>query len=117
MAEALLRLRRGDSYDAYSAGIAPSRVNPWAIRAMAELGVDISGQVSEHIETYFADTFDLVVTTCDSAWESCPVFPGAKKSVHQGFEDPSTAAGTDQEILAAFRRVRDVIDEWIKETF
>jgi len=117
MAEGLLRLRYGKHYDSFSAGTAPSRVNPWAIRAMQELDVDISGQISEHIEAYFDQEFDVVVTTCDSANETCPVFPGAKKTIHHSFEDPSAAAGSNEQILAVFRRVRDQIDRWIQETF
>jgi len=117
MAEALLRLRFGDRYEVYSAGIRPSRVNPWAVRVMAELGANISRQISEHLETYIDQPMDLLVTTCDAARETCPVFPGARKTLHQGFPDPATAVGDDGEILAAFREVRDQIDDWIQETF
>jgi len=117
MAEALLRLRFGDTYDSHSAGTEPSRVNPWAIRVMAELGVDISGQLSEHVETYLEETFDTIVTTCDSASETCPVFPGAKELLHHSFEDPAGAAGSKETILGVFRRVRDEIDHWIQATF
>jgi arsenate reductase len=117
MAEGLLRCRFGEHYDAYSAGTAPSRVNPWAIRAMRELGCDISGQVSKHVDEFLDETFDLVVTTCDSAVEACPIFPGAEEAVHHSFEDPAAAAGSNERILAVFRRVRDEIDKWIQETF
>jgi len=116
MAEALLRLRFGDTCEAHSAGTDPSRVNPWAIRVMAELDVDISGQVSKHVERYVDQTFDLVVTTCDSAKETCPIFSGASRLIHHGFEDPAAAVGSDEVILATFRRVRDEIDQWIQET-
>lgn len=117
IAEALLHLRFGDTYEAHSAGTAPSRVNPRAIRVMAELDVDISGQVSEHVEQYVDRTFDLAVTTCDSAKEACPIFPGAGRLIHRGFEDPAAAVGSDEAILATFRRVRDEIDQWVQETF
>jgi len=117
MAEALLQLRYGEDYEAYSAGTAPSRVNPWAIRAMRELGSDISGQVSKHVDEYLGETFDLVVTTCDSAEETCPIFPGARETIHQGFENPAAAAGSNERILNVFRCVRDEIDRWIQATF
>jgi len=117
MAEALLRYRFGEDFETFSAGTAPSRVNPWAIRVMGELGVDISGQISEHIEEYLGEPFDLVVTTCDSARDTCPVVPGAAAIVHHSFEDPSAAAGTSEQILTAFRRVRDEIDRWIQQAF
>lgn len=115
MAEGLLRLRRGEGYEAFSAGTAPSRVNPWAIRVMAELGADISGQIAEHVDAYVGQAFDTVVTTCDSP--VCPVFPEAAEHIHNRFPDPSAAAGSDNEILAVFRRVRDEIDNWIQRTF
>ncbi len=117
MAEALMRLRCGDVYDAFSAGTEASTVNPWAIRVMAELGVDISAQLSEHLSKYVGLDFDAVVTTCDSAHQACPVFPGAKMMIHHSFRDPSSTTGSDEEILEAFRRVRDEIDAWIQETF
>lgn len=117
MAEGLLRLRHGEEYEAFSAGTSPSRVNPWAIRVMREIGADISGQISKHLDGYFESEFDVVVTTCDSAREVCPVFPDAKKSIHHSFEDPAAAAGSNERILAAFRRVRDEIDRWIQKTF
>jgi len=117
MAEALLRLRFGDRYKAFSAGTNPSRVNPWAIRVMSELGADMSGQVSEHLDRYLGQSFDLVVTTCDSAAETCPVFPGAAKTIHRGFDDPAAAVGSDTAILATFRKVRDEIDAWIRAAF
>jgi len=117
MAEALLRHRLGDTYESFSAGTAPSRVNPWAIRVMYELGVDISSQISDHIEKYIGDTFDAVVTTCDSAKEMCPVFPGANQTIHHSFEDPAGAAGSKEKIMEVFRRVRDEIDRWIQDEF
>ncbi len=117
MAEALLQFRYGDQYEAFSAGTSPSRVNPWAIRVMAELGVDISGQVSEHVENYIDQDFDTVVTTCDAAQEACPWFPNATNQIHNSFEDPAGAAGSKERILGVFRRVRDEIDRWVQETF
>jgi len=117
MAEGLLRFRYGSEYEAHSAGTAPSRVNPWAIRVMRVLGVDISCQIAMHLDEYLGDAFDIVVTTCDSAVETCPVFPGAGETIHHSFEDPAAAAGSSEQILAVFRRVRDEIDGWIGNTF
>jgi len=117
MAEGLLRLRYGDRYEVFSAGTSPSRVNPWAIRVMAELDNDISSQVSNHVEEYIGEPFDVVVTTCDTARETCPAFPGAAKVIHRSFEDPAGTAGSKEKILAAFRKVRDEIDGWIQDNF
>ena len=84
MAEGLLRLTFGAQSKAYSAGTAPTRVNPWAIRAIREVRCDISGQLSKHVDEFLDETFDVVVTTCDSAKETCPVFPGAKQMIRTG---------------------------------
>ena len=117
MAEALLRLRYGGTFEAFSAGSQPSEVNPNAITVMEELGVDITTQSSEHLQTYLDQPFDAVVTTCDNAKTSCPVFPGARRVIHHSFADPSTATGSEAEILESFREVRDAMDEWIVATF
>jgi len=117
MAEALLRLRYGGTFEAFSAGTEVSEVNPNAIAVMNELGVDMSGHISEHLTTYFDQPFDAVVTTCDSAQETCPIFPGARRMIHKSFPDPSGASGSDEEVLSMFREVRDAIDQWITDTF
>lgn len=117
MAEGLLRAGYGDRYDVWSAGTEPSRVNPYAVRAMAELGIDISDHASKHIEKFAGDHFDTVVTVCDHAKEACPTFPGAKEYIHHGFADPSQFRGKDEEILAGFRKVRDEIKKWIDQEF
>ena len=117
MAEGLLRAGYGNRFDVWSAGTEPSRVNPYAVRAMAELGIDITGHSSKHIEKFNGDEFDSVVTVCDHAKETCPVFPGAKKYLHHGFTDPSKFRGKDEEILQGFRGVRDEIKEWIDQEF
>ena len=117
MAESLLRVFYGTHYDAYSAGTEPSGVNPFAIKVMAELGIDISTHHSKHIENFRGKEFDYVVTVCDHAKETCPFFPGGKIFLHQGFEDPSTSTGTEEEVLTCFRRVRDGIRDWIEKTF
>lgn len=114
MAEALVNALHGDKYEAYSAGIQPSQLNSYAIQAMKEIGIDISKQRSKSIEEFRGKKFDIVVTVCDQAKESCPFFPGGKK-FHKSFDDPSQFKGTLAEILANVRRVRDEIKEWIEK--
>ncbi len=109
MAEGLLRHLGGDRFDAHSAGTEATRVRPLAIRAMAELGIDISSQESKTLDRYLGQPFDAVITVCDQANEACPVFLGAKERLHWSFPDPSTAAGTEEEQLAVYRAVRDAI--------
>ena len=109
MAEGLLRHLGGDRFEAYSAGVEATQVRPLAIRAMAELGIDISGQQSKTLDRYLQESFDAVVTVCDAANESCPVFFGAKSRLHWSFPDPSQATGTEEDQLAVYRSVRDDI--------
>lgn len=109
MAEGLLRHLGGDRFDVHSAGTEATMVRPDAVAVMAELGVDISDQESETLERYLGEPFDYVVTVCDDANETCPVFPGAENRLHWSFEDPSRAAGGEEERLAVYRRVRDEI--------
>jgi arsenate reductase (thioredoxin) len=109
MAEGLLRDIAGDRFEVFSAGTEATRVRPEAISVMAEMGVDISAQKSETLDRYLGETLDLVVTVCDDANESCPVFPGARERLHWSFPDPSKAAGGYDERLLAFRNVRDRI--------
>ena len=109
MAEGLLRHLAGDRFEVYSAGTEATSVRPEAIAAMAELGVDISGQESKTLDRYLGEPFDYVVTVCDDANEACPVFPGAKNRLHWSFRDPSRATGSEEERLEVFREVRDEI--------
>ena len=109
MAEGLLRELAGDRFDAYSAGTEATRVRPLAIRAMAELGIDISNQESKTLDRYVGEPFDAVVTVCDQAAEACPVFACAKERLHWSFPDPSKVTGSDEEQLAVYRDVRDAI--------
>ncbi len=113
MAEGLLRARGGTRYQVFSAGTHPRAVHPLAIRAMAELGIDISegaGHRAKGIEAFNdAPPMDLVVTVCDEAAEECPYFPRARRQEHWSFPDPSKASGSEEERLAIFRRVRDAI--------
>ena len=117
MAEGLLRHLAGDRFEVMSAGTEATSVRPEATRAMAELGVDISGQESKTLERYLGETFDYVVTVCDDANETCPVFPGAKNRLHWSFRDPSRAEGSEEERLGVFRTVRDDIQDRIRKEF
>jgi arsenate reductase len=114
MAEGLLRALGDDRYDAYSAGTEATAVRPLAVRAMAELGMDISGHESKTLERYLGQPFDAVITVCDQANEACPVFFGAKSRLHWSFPDPSQAMGTEDEQLAVYRSVRDAIRQRIE---
>lgn len=117
MAEGLLRRLYGERYEAYSAGTKPSMVNPYAVKAMAEIGIDISGHRSKSLDDFREMDFDYVVTVCDQAKETCPFFPRGKVYLHRDFEDPSQHKGTEEEILSVFRKVRDEIGNWLEETF
>jgi arsenate reductase len=114
MAEAFLRQWGDDRYEAHSAGTEPSAVRPEVISVMGELGIDVSAQQSKGIERYLDQRFDWVVTVCDRARESCPVFPGAERTSHWGLDDPAEAEGDSEARLKVFRRVRDEIAERIR---
>jgi arsenate reductase len=109
MAEGLLRSLGGDRFAAFSAGTEATRVRPDAIAAMAELGIDISGQESKTLDHYLGEPFDRVITVCDDANESCPVFLGARQRLHWSFPDPSKATGSETDRLNLYREVRDAI--------
>jgi arsenate reductase len=109
MAEGLLRHLAGNRFEVMSAGTEATHVRPLAIRAMDEIGVDISSQESKTLERYLREPFDYVITVCDDANEACPFFPGAANRLHWSFEDPSRAEGSEEERLAVFRSVRDRI--------
>lgn len=117
MAEGLLRALCGDMYEAFSAGTVATRVNPYVARAMQEIGIDLSTHHSKTMEEFSGQVFDFVVTVCDNAQKACPFFPGAKEIVHHSFSDPSRLTGTDAEIMAGVRTVRDEIKEWIVKIF
>ena len=114
MAEVLLRHDAGDRFEVSSAGTKPSHVRSEAIAAMRELGLDISGQRSKSVEEFFGQQFDYVLTVCDNAKQSCPLFPGKTVPIHHNFEDPASLQGTYEERLAAFRRVRDAILKYLE---
>ncbi|HHT9106885.1 MAG TPA: arsenate reductase ArsC [Candidatus Wujingus californicus] len=117
MAEGLLRAMYGDYYDVYSAGIQPSKVNPYAIRVMAEIGIDISAHHSKNVDVFHRIKFDYVITVCNQAKESCPFFQGGKEYIHCNFDDPSQFEGEEEQKLAVFRQVRDEIKDWIEKNF
>jgi arsenate reductase len=109
MAEGLLRALVGDRCEVASAGTEATRVHPLAIRAMAEIGIDVSAHTSKTLDRFVSQPWDYVITVCDSATERCPVFPARTTRIHWSVEDPSQATGTEEERLAVFRRVRDEI--------
>ena len=115
MAEGLLRHMAGDRFDVESAGTIASFVRPRAIEAMAEIGIDISGHRSKSLDEFVGTPIDYVITVCDNANQSCPVFPGRALRIHWSFQDPAEATGTDAEILQVFRCVRDEINAKLAE--
>jgi arsenate reductase len=115
MAEALLRTRGGDAFEVHSAGTEPKGVNPLTVRVLGDAGIDASGARSTSVAQYLGEGFDYVVTVCDEARQTCPVFPGVHESLHWGYEDPAAAEGTEDERLAVFRRVFVQLGERIDE--
>ena len=109
MAQGWLQHLAGPAWAAQSAGTEETHVRPMAIRAMAEVGIDLSGQRSKTLERFLGEPFDAVVTVCDQANEACPVFPGAVRRLHWSFPDPSRATGSEEEQLVVYREVRDAI--------
>jgi arsenate reductase len=116
MAEGLLRALAGHRFDVRSAGTKPGMVRSEAIAVLAELGIDISDHRSKHVDEFANDAFDYVLTVCDNANETCPVYPGHARRIHRRFDDPAAVGGSESERLAAFRRVRDQIRDYL-ETF
>ena len=114
MAEGLLRHDADNRFVVESAGTKPSHVRPEAIAVMKELGIDISGHRSKSVEDFADREFDYVLTVCDNAKESCPVFPGHANRLHRNFDDPAAAEGSETARLAVFRRVRDEIRDYLK---
>jgi arsenate reductase (thioredoxin) len=114
MAEGYLRALGGDRFEVESAGTEATSVNPLAIQAMAEEGIDIATHESKTLDRFVDQPFDMVITVCDDAAEACPVFPNARERRHWSFPDPSKARGTDEERFAVFARIRDSIRERIE---
>ena len=115
MAEGLLRARGGGRFEVYSAGTRPTRVREEAVEVMREAGLDMGAHRSKSVEEFEGREFDYVITVCDNARETCPVFPGRTERVHWSFDDPAASEGTREERLAVFRRVRDEIDARLRE--
>ena len=119
MAEAWLRSMAGGRYEVASAGTQATRVHPLALKAMGEVGVDLTGHTSKTLDGFLTDPWDYVITVCDSANEACPIFPRGTTRLHWSFPDPSQAVGTESERLEMFRRVRDQIRErlaiWLQD--
>jgi arsenate reductase (thioredoxin) len=113
MAQGLLRHHAGDHFEVFSAGIKPTRVRPEAIAVMGELGIDISGQRSKNVDEFAGQSFDYVLTVCDNAKESCPIFPGNAVTIHRSFEDPAALEADEEQRLALFRRVRDEMSDYL----
>jgi arsenate reductase len=112
MGEGLVNHLLGDRWEAHSAGTRPAdRVDPLAVRAMSEVGVDISAAVTKSVQTMVDRPWDLVVTVCDSARESCPLFPGRVETLHVSFLDPASVGGTEERRIGVYRQVRDAIRE------
>lgn len=116
MAEAFIRKYADDRFEAHSAGLEPKGLNPLTVKVMEEVGIDVSGQTSKGIDTYLGKThFQYLVTVCDDADKNCPtVWPGVNTRMHWSFQDPAAAEGTEDEKLAKFREVRDLIDRKIQ---
>jgi len=117
MAEGIANHDFAGRIEAFSAGTEPQGLNPRAVQVMAEIGIDISGNSSDHLSRYEGQPFDYVITLCGDANENCPLFFGGVKRLHMGFEDPAKAQGTEDELMNAFRRVRDEIRRQMREFF
>lgn len=115
MAEGLLKHIGGDTFVVESAGTKPTIVRPEAIRALAEVGIDISGNRSKSVDEFGGREFDYVITVCDNARENCPYFPAKTRLIHRSFDDPATVEGDEETRLAAFRRVRDEIAAYLRQ--
>ena len=115
MAEGWLRHDAGDRFEVASAGVEPTQVRPLAIKAMSEVGIDISGQHSKSVDEFSGQNFDYVITVCDNANQQCPMFPGKTERIHWSIEDPAAAVGNEKEQLTVFQRVRDELREKLHE--
>jgi len=114
MAEALVNHDLSDLFEAFSAGMSPTTPRPEALKVLAEIGIDHSRARSKSIDEFEGQSFDYVITLCGAANETCPLFFGGVERIHLGFEDPAGVTGTEEEVLIAFRRVRDQIRETIE---
>lgn len=117
MAEGLLKHITKNAYDIFSAGTKPSIVRPEAIKALAEIGIDISASRSKSVDEFANEEIDYVLTVCDNARENCPYFPAKTKVIHHSFEDPADVRGDEETRVEAFRRIRDEIREYFEKDF
>ncbi len=117
MAEGFLRALYGHDYEVSSAGTEPTAVHPYTVQVMEEVGIDISSHKAKDVSEFIGQEMDEVVTVCDQARETCPFFPYGKKFLHQSFPDPSSFRGREEDRLAFFRQVRDLIREWVEKQF
>jgi arsenate reductase len=115
MAEALLRHHGGDAFEVHSAGTEPKGINPLTLRTLEAAGIDASWARSKSVNEFLGEQFDFVITVCDQARQSCPVFPGVHETLHWGYEDPAAADGTEEERLVVFRRVFIALGERIQQ--
>ena len=114
MAQGWAEQLKGDLVEVFSAGTAPVKVNQRAIKVMAEAGVDISSHTSKHLDDLAGIDFDYIITVCDNAKEQCPVYPGGTKIIHKSFDDPAGITGTEEQVTAEFRRIRDEIRQFVQ---
>lgn len=118
MAEGFLRHMAGNRFEVFSAGVKPTQVNPLAIKVMAETGIDISKHRAKSAMEFIGQQFDYVVTVCDNAKQTCPIFPGNYEKIHWDLEDPAETQGSEEDQIVVFRKIRDEIrqriEEWIK---
>jgi arsenate reductase len=117
MADGIVNHDFAGRIEAFSAGTEPHGLNPKAVQVMAEIGMDISGNSSDHISRFEGQPFDYVITLCGDANEKCPLFFGGVQRLHMGFEDPPKATGSEEEVMAVYRRVRDEIRKTMREFF
>jgi len=117
MADGLVNHDFAGRIEAFSAGTEPHGLNPRAVQVMVELGIDISGNSSDHISNYEGESFDYVITLCGDANEKCPLFFGGVRRIHMGFDDPPRATGSEEEVMAVYRRVRDEIRKAMQNFF
>jgi arsenate reductase len=117
MAEGLMNGLLGYRFQAFSAGTVATKVNPYVVRAMSEIDIDLSSHYSKTVNEFLSAEFEYIITVCDNAKEVCPYFPGGKHVLHHSFPDPSAFTGTDEEIMHGIRAVRDEIKAWLIETF
>ncbi|MEN4018246.1 MAG: arsenate reductase ArsC [Methanobacterium sp.] len=117
MAEGIFSHLYGEKYDVYSAGIDPQGVHPMAVQVMDEIGIDISNYRSKSLKEFENMKFDYVVTVCEKAAKTCPIFLGGVNYFKKSFEDPSALEGTEEERIKFFRKIRDEIKDWIENSF